>query len=337
MSKRLKVLFLKQPPGRRDPWAKDTEEAVGTRHDVVEYVDQEPLKPQFDGVDVVIDQGGSLGTRAMADGCGSLKLWQILGTGFDKFDLGYWMQKKIPVANTPGQFSAVPLAECALMYMLMLSRLWHKSQEHLRQGVFYIDFGQELAGRSLLLLGFGASARELARRAKAFGMQIRAIDVRDIPTEERLEFGLEFAGKPADLDRLLPQCDFLSLHLHLGAETRQIIDARRIALMKPGAFLINVARGALVDEEALYQALAQGRLGGAGLDVFGQEPLDPSNPLLQLPNVIATPHVSGTTYGTSKRRAACVAENIERIAQGMEPLYRIDQLAERVQADAANR
>ena len=93
----------------------------------------------------MIDQGGSLGTRAMADASGSVKLWQILGTGFDKMDVAYWHARNIPVANTPGPFSAVPLAECALMYMIMLSRRWHYAQEHLRQGVFYVDFGRELA------------------------------------------------------------------------------------------------------------------------------------------------------------------------------------------------
>ena len=97
--------------------------------------------------------------------------------------------------------------------------------------------------------------------------------------------------------------------------------------MKPGACLINVARGALVDEEALYEALMEGRLAGAGLDVFAKEPMDPDNPLLKLPNVVATPHTAGVTYGTSKRRAACVAENVERLAAGLPPLYRVDKAA----------
>jgi phosphoglycerate dehydrogenase-like enzyme len=334
MNKRLKVLFLKQPPGRRDPWVKDAEEAIGSRHDLIEFDSSAPLAPQFAGVDVVIDQGGSLGTREMADLCGSIKLWQILGTGFDKMDLAYWQAKNIPVANTPGPFSAVPLAECALMYMIMLSRKWHYTQEHLKQGIFYVDFGRELDGTTLLLFGFGASAQELARRVRPFGVRIQAIDIREIGEEEKREFGLAEVGKPEDLDRLLPGCDFLSLHLHLNAQTRNIIDGRRLASMKPEAFLINVARGALVDEQALYEALRTGRLAGAGLDVFAQEPLDPNNPLLKLPNVVATPHISGTTYGTSKRRGICVAENLDRIAQGLEPLYLI---AKKSEANTATR
>ena len=118
--------------------------------------------------------------------------------------------------------------------------------------------------------------------------------------------------------------DFLSLHLHLNAATRRIIDARRIELMKSTACLINVARGALVDESALYHALSKGKLGGAGIDVFAQEPPDPSLPVFQLPNVVVTPHIAGVTYETSLRRAKCAAENVNRLALGLNPLYRID-------------
>jgi D-3-phosphoglycerate dehydrogenase / 2-oxoglutarate reductase len=201
------------------------------------------------------------------------------------------------------------------------------TQTHMRRGQFYNTFGSELLDRRLLLLGFGASARELAVRARPFGMRISAIDIYDIGEKTRREFGLEAFGRPEDLDRMLPECDFLSLHLHLNASTRGIIDRRRLQLLNSEAHLINVARGALVDEAALYDALASGKLAGAGLDVFASEPMDPNSPLLDLPNVVATPHISGSTYGTSRRRALCVAENIERIAMGLEPLYRVDRPA----------
>jgi phosphoglycerate dehydrogenase-like enzyme len=330
MNKKLRVLLLKQPPHMRDPWMSDVLEALGSRYDLREYDKQLPLAPQFEEVDVVVDQGGSLGTREMADLCGSIKLWQVLGTGLDKLDLAYWREKGIPVANTPGQFSAVPLAECAVMYMIMLAHRWKESQQNLEKGIFYTPFGEELDGKHLTLLGFGASAQALAVRARSFGMRIAALDVRDIRESEKDEFGLEFVGKPRDLDSLLPETDFLSLHLHLNADTRGMIDEKRMRKMKPSACLINVARGALVDEEAMYRGLSEGWLGGAGLDVFASEPMDPDNPLLKLPNVIATPHISGTTFGTSRRRAACVAENIDRIARGLEPLHRVDTVLEAV-------
>jgi phosphoglycerate dehydrogenase-like enzyme len=253
-----------------------------------------------------------------------VKLWQVLGTGVDHFDLELWRSLAIPVANTPGQYSAVALGECALMFILLLARQYPVTQANLRRGVMYIPLGRELAGLKLGIIGFGASGQELARRARAFGMEIAAIDVRDISADEAREYGLAFAGKPADLERVVAESDALSLHLHLNASTRHIIDARRLALMKPTAWLINVARGALVDEAALHEALLAGRLGGAGLDVFSQEPPNPDDPIFSLPNVVATPHISGTTFGTSRGRAQCVADNVERIAAGLEPLHRVD-------------
>ena len=103
-----------------------------------------------------------------------------------------------------------------------------------------------------------------------------------------------------------------------------MMNEQKLRLMKPTAYLINVARGALVDEQALYAALVEGRIGGAGIDVFGKEPVDPDNPLFKLPNVVTTPHIAGVTDGTSRRRAATAAENCDRIAAGQTPLYRVD-------------
>jgi phosphoglycerate dehydrogenase-like enzyme len=318
------VLLLPPPPRLKDPWQRDIVAAVGSRHELIIYDQDAPLTPQFEGVEVVIDFGGSMGTREMADVASSAKLWQILGTGIDHFDLEYWRQLDIPVANCPGEYTGIPLAESAMMFMLMLSRRWPESQNNLRQDVLYVPLGSELVNKCLGLVGFGASARELARRAKGFAMRISAVDIRDISEEEQREFGLELVGKPGDLDRVIQESDYLSLHLHLNDETRHIIDARRLKLMKSTAYLINVARGALVDEQALYSALAEGRLAGAGLDVFSTEPMGPDHPLLKLPNVMATPHISGATDGTSHRRAAFAAKNIDRIADGLEPLHRID-------------
>jgi phosphoglycerate dehydrogenase-like enzyme len=320
----LKVLFLPNPK-LVDPWHGDVIGAVGARHSLKTIEYDAPLKPQFNGVDAVIDFGGSMGTRAMADQASSVRLWQILGTGFDHFDLEYWKKKQIPVANCPGEFTAVPLAECAMMFMLMLARGWTESQHSLQQRSLCLPCVEELAGRWLALVGFGSSARELAVRARAFGMHIAAIDVRDITPKEKSGYGLEFVGKPSDLNHLLRIGDYVSLHLHLNAETRHMIGGPQLKLMKPTARLINVARGGLVDEEELYRALTNGTIAGAGIDVFDEEPVDPDNPLLKLPNVVATPHIAGVTAETSRRRALCAAQNIDRLAQNLEVLYRIDQ------------
>jgi phosphoglycerate dehydrogenase-like enzyme len=323
MHEKLRILYLPHPPRLRQPWLSDLQEALGSRHELRIYDPGAPLEPQLD-VDIVVDQGGGQSTREMARLARSVKLWQILATGVDDFDLDYWHERGIAVANTPGQFSAVGLAECALMFMLMLAHRWHDAQIDMQRAAFYGTTGQELEGSKLLLLGFGSSARALASRALPFGFRLSTIEVREVSEAERREFHLNFVGKPDDLDRLLPDCDYLSLHLHLSRETRHIIDSRRLSLMKPSARLINVARGALVDEAALYRALAEGELAGAGLDVFESEPVNLANPLLRLPNVVSTPHIAGATAATSRRRARCVAENIDRLARGLEPLYRVD-------------
>lgn len=324
-TRQLQVLFLPSLLELENPWLSDIQKAVGSRHTLKIYQQDEPLAPQFVGTDVVIDFSAGAVTREMADAASSVKLWQLLGTGYDYFDLEYWQMMKIPVANCPGVFSAVPLAESAIMFMLMLAHRWHGTQESLSEGIFYQPLGSELDSKLLGLVGLGATGCELARKARAFSLRVRAIDIRHVSPEEQRELGLEFVGKPDDLDDLIPQCDFLSLHVYLNSATRHMIDARRLGLMKPTAFLINVARGALVDEQALYKAISEERLAGAGLDVFGTEPMDPAHPLLKLKNVVATPHTASVTVGTSQRRAACVAENIERIADGLPPLYLIKQ------------
>ena len=320
---RLNVILL---PVRRiyTPWCENITAAIGDRHDLKELDDDRPLAPQFADVDVVIDQGGSRGTREMMDAATDCRLWQIVGTGFDHFDLAYIKTKGIPTANTPGLFSDVALAETAMMFIIMLSRRYREAVEYFCEGRLYGPLGYELENQTLGIVGFGASGQALARRTRPFGMKIMGIDVREIEPEVLDDIQPDFMGTPADLDRVVAESDFLSLHLHLNDETRHIIDARRLGLMKPTASVVNVARGALVDETALYDALESGKIGGAGLDVFAQEPPDPTLPVYRLPNVVATPHIAGVTDGTSRRRAAAAAENTDRIARGQEPLYRID-------------
>lgn len=322
-TKRLNVLFLPHPtrPEMFNPWGEDVVRALGDRHNFRVYDKTKPLAPQFAAVDVVIDHGGSAGTREMLDAAGSAQLWQVLGTGLDHFDLDYWRAKQMPVANCPGPFSATALAECAMMFILMLARKYPVGQATLKRGELYDPLGFELEGLTLGIVGFGASGIELAKRAKVFGLRLAVIDVREVGAAEVTQFGLDFVGKPADLDQVVAQADILSIHLHLNRETHHLIDERRLSLMKPTALLINVARGALVDEAALEKALLAGKLGGAGLDAFSQEPPNLNAPLFQLSNVIATPHIAGMTDGTSRKRAQCCVDNVDRIAAGLAPLY----------------
>ena len=326
MSKKMKVLWLPLPKeSMSKAWGEDVIEAVGDSHDLHVFDAEQPVAKQFDGVDVVIDHGGSVGTREMADAAeGQVRLWQILGTGLDHFDMDYWRGKGIPVSNCPGPFSAVALAECAMMFILMLTRKYDETQITIDNGTLYEPMGIELDNLKLGIIGFGASGMELARRARSFGMRILAIDIRDVSDDEIDEFGVEFVGKPDAMDKVISESDILSLHLHLNSETHHTIDKRRLGLMKPSSYLINVARGALVDELELEQALQSGQIAGAGIDAYGQEPPDYNSAIFSMPNAVTTPHIAGVTDGTSRKRAEVAAINVDRIASGLEALYRVD-------------
>ena len=180
----------------------------------------------------------------------------------------------------------------------------------------------ELTGKTLGILGYGHIGQALARRARAFDMNILAIR-RDLSAAHD---GLADLGGPERLDEVLRRADYLAIALSLNEATRGLIGARELALMKASAYLINVARAEIVDGDALYHALADGRLAGAALDVWYRYPQDDrptlpaDQPFHELPNVLMTPHVSGGTQGTIQSRAALVASNIDRIARGEMPL-----------------
>jgi phosphoglycerate dehydrogenase-like enzyme len=318
--KKLNVLFLPPAQELAHPWQDDVVEAIGDQHRLTVFDPSRSLESQFRDIQVVVDFGGSMGTRPMADVAASVLLWQVLGNGIDHFDLEYFRSRNIRVANCPGENTAIPLAEHALMFMLQLSRGWHQAEQNLHKGVMYKPLGCELAGKTLGLIGFGATGRQLSQRANAFEMRVIAVDKRKVSAGEKRKFGVSRVLAPESLDELLQESDYVSVHLHLTPETRHIINAQRLSAMKRGSFLINVSRGALVDEKALAEALASGHLAGAGFDVFAKEPPGNDNPLLSLENVVATPHIAGLTSGTSKRRAAFAAINVNRIASGLEPL-----------------
>lgn len=322
-TERLKVVLvpITSKPQLFEPWGSDFVDAIGSRHDLTVFDHSASLEEQLQDADVVVDLGGSATTREMLHAARKARLWQCLATGLDHFDLDYWRSRHMPVANTPGQFSATALAECAFMLMLMLARRYPEARRNFSSRIMNVPIGGELAGKSLGLLGFGASGREVAKRAVAFGMSVSAVDVRPIPPKQAHDFGLERIGSVSDLDELVSQVDYLSLHAPLDSSTRQILDRHRLGSMKPTSVVINVARGALIDESALEEVLVDRKIAGAGLDVFSHEPPDPSRPIYSLPNVIVTPHIAGSTRETSKRRAIAGAENVDRIAQGFDPQF----------------
>jgi phosphoglycerate dehydrogenase-like enzyme len=254
------------------------------------------------------------------DRANGLKLWQLISVGVDQYQLDPWKQRGIPVANVAGSTSAVALAECAFMLLLMVVKQFPATQEMLRSGLLGWPVAPELQGMTVGIIGFGASGTEFARRAHSFGMQVHAVDVRPISDDEARVAELTWHGNISSLKEMLGRVDAVSLHASLTPSSRHIINAETLKAMRPGAFIVNVARGGLIDQGALTDALRTGHLGGAGLDVFESEPPQLTDPIFALPNVVSLPHVAGVTRGTSRRRMAFVAENIDRVARGVAPL-----------------
>jgi phosphoglycerate dehydrogenase-like enzyme len=229
------------------------------------------------------------------------------GAGLDNVDRAAAEARGIAVRNVPGA-NAQAVAELAIFLMLALARRLPLHRASFEKRVVGDPPGTELAGKTLGIVGLGASGRALAHVARGFSMRVLAIR-RQVLADKGMRpvRDVDWLGGPADLDRLLSESDFVSLHVPSTPETRGLIDARRLAAMKPTAFLVNVGRGDLVDREALLAALREGHLAGAGLDVYAQEPPDPADPLFQLPNVVATPHIGGVTLEALSRIADTVA------------------------------
>lgn len=256
-------------------------------------------------------------TAAMIAAAPRLKLIQKIGVGVNTIDLEAAKQRGIPVCNLPGT-NARAVAELALGLMLAVLRRIPAFDRALRAGTWtdaaLQDGIGELGGRVVGLIGFGAIPGILTPMLSAMGCTILYF-ARNRVADAIAEY------RP--LDRLLTEADIVSLHLPLTPATGRIIDAEALARMKPGAILINTARGGLVDQPALIRALQSGRLAGAGLDVFDPEPVAPNNALLALPNVVTTPHIGWLTTGTFDRSFALAAENCSRIAGGAPLLHRI--------------
>ncbi|WHT16725.1 2-hydroxyacid dehydrogenase [Crossiella sp. CA-258035] len=253
-------------------------------------------------------------------GAGRARLIQCASHGFDHIDLAAARAAGITVCNIGSTGAeAQDVAEQTLCLMLALAKQLIPGHNALVQGEWALPRLQfsitELFGKTLGIVGFGAIGRELAKRAKAFDLRLVCATRRGLPAE--LAERHEITELP--LDTLLAESDYVSLHLPLTEATRHLINADRLALMKPTAILINTARGALVDQEALAAALHAGRLGGAGLDVFDPEPPPATLALLRAPNVALSPHAGGVTRESMLRIAAAALDNVRRFAQGQAP------------------
>ncbi len=252
--------------------------------------------------------------RAVIEAAPGLKVVSRHGVGYDNVDIDALNERRIPLAIAANA-NKVSVAEHALFMMLALAKQGTEHDTAVRGGDWAIRnrfAAVDLAGRTLLILGFGRIGSGVAARARAFDMQVEVLD----PHVDDAVITSAGCRPVADLDEALGRADVVSLHVPLDATTRHVIDEARLALMRPTALLINTARGGLVDEPALARALVEGRLAGAGIDVFEDEPPDPSNPLLAAPRALLSPHSAGVTGESMVRMATEAATNILDVLDG---------------------
>ena len=248
--------------------------------------------------------------REVLEACPSLRLLSVWGTGVDHVDLAAAEELGITVANTPG-YGAPYVSEHALALALAVSRQVVQNDRRIREGGWAAGFIDELYGKTLGVVGTGAIGRRMVQLGQGIGMNVVAWTFN--PTPERAnEYGVEFL----ELDELLRRSDVVSLHVALTPESQGMIGREQLALMKPTAILVNAARGAVVDESALVEALQEGAIGGAGLDVFEVEPLPPGHPLTALDNVVLAPHAGSMAYNGTMRGLEMSIENLEQFAAG---------------------
>ncbi len=262
-----------------------------------------PLVDELRDANVILPSNCVIDAAAI-DAPRDLRLIQQPAAGIDIVDLDAARARGVPVCNAPGA-NADAVAEMALLLMLSLARRVKPAAAAFARADLGVPLGVELRGKTLGIVGLGRSGAALARIAEAVGMRVRS--VRSTSTD-------------AERAHLLATADIVSLHLPLTDATRGSIDP---AAMKPGAFLVNCARGAIVDRAALEAALASGHLGGVGLDTYWEEPWDPDDPLYARDDVVTLPHTAGSTVETFSRIAGIVADNIARVVAGTEPRFRV--------------
>ena len=261
-----------------------------------------------------------------------LKVIARHGVGLDSVDLPAATQRGIVVTNTPGE-NRESVAELALAFMLALARRIPQAQASISalpkgdRGQFsallqrYNLTGIDLEGKALGIIGTGRIGSSVAKKCvAAFDMKVKGYDPY-VSGEVMKSFGVK---KVESLDDLLPSVDFLTVHCPLTPETKGMVGRRELALMKKGTYVINAARGGIVNEQALYEVLGSGHIAGAALDVWEIEPPDPASPLLRHPNLLATPHYAGTTEESLYRVGIAAVEEALTVLQGKRPRYAVN-------------
>ena len=251
-------------------------------------------------------------------GASKARLVQLLAAGYDSMNLKLMRDLEVPCANNGGA-NSYAVADHTVLLMLTLYKQLIASDDSTRNGSWNKPVTGtntfEMAGKVVGVLGVGNIGKKVAKRVQAFDAVVQSFDLFPMAEEQAKELDI----KQVSLEELFRTSDIISCHTPLTDDTRHIVNAERLAMMKPSAVIINTSRGPVVDEQALIEALQQGKIAGAGVDVFEVEPVAQDNPLLKMDNVVLTPHTAGTTWDTWFRRAQFAYENMERVWNGEAP------------------
>ena len=296
---------------------RDALEAIAAETEMVVWPDDSPPSPEelrvaLRSVDGVLTNIMDRVDGAAVEKASGLKVVSQLAVGVDNIDVAEMTRRGIPVGNTPGVLSKAT-ADVAFALLMAVARRVVESDRWVRQGNWRLAFhpnywlGADVSDATLGIVGMGKIGLEMAKRARGFDMRV-LYHSRTRKPEDEARFGMEYV----DMDRLLQESDFVSLHVTLTSETYHLIGEAELRAMKPTAILVNSARGPVVDGSALHNALKNGWIAGAGLDVTEPEPMAPEDPLLGLDSVVVTPHVGSASHGS--RRAMCMLAALNLLA-----------------------
>ena len=253
------------------------------------------------------------------DAAPNLKIVAQMAVGFDNIDVAEATKRGIYVTNTPGVLTETT-ADFAWALLMAVARRVAEADKYVRTGQWKVGWhpmmlqGRDLYGATLGIVGLGRIGCAIAKRAKGFDMNVLYYDV-----VRRPDFEKEYNIKFTEIDTIFKTADFITINTPLTKETRHLVDEKKLKTMKKTAYIVNNARGPIVDEKALCKALKEGWIAGAALDVFEQEPTPADNPLLKLDNVVAAPHISSASYETRSKMAEMVAENLIAFFEGKTP------------------
>ena len=296
---------------------RDALEAIAAETEMVVWPDDSPPSPEelrvaLRSVDGVLTNIMDRVDGAAVEKASGLKVVSQLAVGVDNIDVAEMTRRGIPVGNTPGVLSKAT-ADVAFALLMAVARRVVESDRWVRQGNWRLAFhpnywlGADVSDATLGIVGMGKIGLAMAKRARGFDMRV-LYHSRTRKPEDEARFGMEYV----DMDRLLQESDFVSLHVPLTSETYHLIGEAELRAMKPTAILVNSARGPVVDGSALHNALKNGWIAGAGLDVTEPEPMAPEDPLLGLDSVVVTPHVGSASHGS--RRAMCMLAALNLLA-----------------------